>query len=484
MTVRRQVFRGAAVIGVGQGLGQVLSFLRNVIVARLLGPEDFGIAATFALTVSLLEMISDLGADKLIIQAPDGDDPKLQATAQLWQFARLAIGAILILIMAWPLAAMFGVLHARWAFYWLALVPLMRGLMHLDIKRLQRHMRFGAQVSSDLGSQIIATALAWPLAYWLRDYSAMLWIVLVQTAAYVLCSHLRAERAYRWSCDRETAARLFIFGWPLLVNSLLMFGIFQGDRAIIGAIYSMHDLGLYAAATALAFAPSMFLGSIVSSITLPLLSRTQTDRGEFERRYGICIGVLTLIASLLVVILAILGPRLLTLIFGESYAGAGGCLVILGIAQSVRLLRVGTTSAAMALSDTVNSMWSNTWRIGGIVGAAVAAALGLPLLWIAAAALLGEILALCYSALRLTRRHGIAARCIARPILTIAPVVSAAVAIQAYYPPKTVYGAGLFLVALSLCCGLSILVASPGLRREIAHFKTYKTLTASMIESA
>ena len=135
MSLRRHVFKGAAVVGGGQALGQVLSFVRNVIVARLLGPDDFGIAATFALTVSLLEMISDLGTDKLIILAADGDNPRLQASAQLWQFAREAVGALLILALAWPLAALFGVPQARWAFYWLALVPLLRGLLHLDIKR-------------------------------------------------------------------------------------------------------------------------------------------------------------------------------------------------------------------------------------------------------------------------------------------------------------------------------------------------------------
>ena len=67
---------------------QGLSFVRNIIVARLISPQDFGIAATFAITMSLLEMISDLAADRLIIQAKDGEDPQLQATAQLWQFTR------------------------------------------------------------------------------------------------------------------------------------------------------------------------------------------------------------------------------------------------------------------------------------------------------------------------------------------------------------------------------------------------------------
>jgi len=482
VSLRRQVFKGAAVVGLGQGFGQALSFVRNVIVARLLGPEDFGIAATFALTLSLLEMISDLGTDKLIIQAQDGDDPRLQATAQLWHFTREAFGAVLIIALAWPLAAVFGVPHARWAFYWLALVPLLRGLLHLDIKRLQRHMRFGPQVLSELGSQVLATILAWPLAYWLRDYSAMLWIVIAQTGVFALCTHMCAARPYRWCGDRAMVARLFVFGWPLLINSLLMFGVFQGDRAIVGALYSMRDLGLYAAAMALAMAPATLLGSIISSVTFPLLSRVQADRVEFEHRYGVCSGALSCVAGALVIVLVIAGPRILILTFGESFSVAGRCLALLAAAQSVRLLRVGTTVAAMSLGDTVNSMWSNAWRVTGIGGVIVVAVCGLPLHWIAAAALFGEVLALLYSLLRLSQQHKIRSDTCLWPALAAAPTAAAAFAVPAFSTVGGVYGSGLVAVGLIVCCVMLVLVASTGLRREIGRLWPRRMAPARITE--
>jgi len=194
VSLRRSILKGAALLSAGQAVGQGLSFVRNIIVARFVCPADFGIAATFAITVSLLEMVSDLAADKLLIQAKDGDEESLQATAQAWQVLRGVCAAALLLLLAWPFAALFHVPQAQWAFYWLAAVPLLRGFVHLDIRRLQRHMQYWPAVLAESGAQLLATAAAVALAWWLRSYAAMLWIVILQSAALTLGSHLVARR--------------------------------------------------------------------------------------------------------------------------------------------------------------------------------------------------------------------------------------------------------------------------------------------------
>src|SRR5438445_272180 len=82
----------------------------------------------------------------------------------------------------------------------------------------------------DFGTNLFITLLALPLAFSLRNYSVMLWLLLLQGVSSMVGSHLLAERPYRWAWDRNYLKRVFAFGWPLLVNGLLMFLIFQGDR--------------------------------------------------------------------------------------------------------------------------------------------------------------------------------------------------------------------------------------------------------------
>jgi O-antigen/teichoic acid export membrane protein len=223
------VLKGGVKLSVGQIVVQACTFLRSVVLGRLMSPANFGIAATFAMTFYLLDMISNLAADTLLIQAKEGDHPSFENTAHLWQAARGLANAAVLLIMGGTTSHLFGDPQAKWAFQVLALVPLISGFTHFDKNRVQRDMKFGPIVLVDVSSNVLMTLAAFPLALWLRDYSAMLWILIAQALCNTVGSHLVAERRYGWAWDRLYARQILAFGWPLLINGLLMFLIFQGD---------------------------------------------------------------------------------------------------------------------------------------------------------------------------------------------------------------------------------------------------------------
>ena len=82
MTMRRQVWRGLSAVGSGQAMSQALGLTRNIILARLLSPENIGVAVALAAVLALVDLISDLSVDKVLIQSANGDDPVMQRTAQ------------------------------------------------------------------------------------------------------------------------------------------------------------------------------------------------------------------------------------------------------------------------------------------------------------------------------------------------------------------------------------------------------------------
>ncbi len=202
MKTREKLLRGTLALGSGQVLGQGLALLRNVIVARMVTTADYGIASAFMVTVQLLESLSDLGTGTYLIQSPHGDDESTIDTAHTVNALRAVMNAIVLFGLAWPVSALFGIPQARWAFQCLALWPLFNGIAHLDLCRLQRQMRFDQAVTDEVASQAAALLLAWPLAYWLRDYSAILWLLLIQRLVATGASFLLAERPYRWGWNR------------------------------------------------------------------------------------------------------------------------------------------------------------------------------------------------------------------------------------------------------------------------------------------
>lgn len=164
MSIRRAALKGTALVGAGRMLDRGLQFGRNIIVARLLSPEDFGIAALFAMTISLLEMISNLAVGTLLIQSPRGDEPEFQQTSQLMMVVRGFLLGAVIFLFAGPVARLFDVPQSAWAFRLLAVVPMIRGLAHTDIIRMQRQMNFKPSIVMDVSSQLFSFVFAWPLA--------------------------------------------------------------------------------------------------------------------------------------------------------------------------------------------------------------------------------------------------------------------------------------------------------------------------------
>src|ERR1017187_1787789 len=109
MLHRNSVINGGLSLALGQAASQACSFIRSIIVARLLSPENFGVAAIFATLLSLLEMVSNLSSSVLIVQAGDGDEPALQNHAQLTLAARGVWNALLFLALAGPVSQLFGI---------------------------------------------------------------------------------------------------------------------------------------------------------------------------------------------------------------------------------------------------------------------------------------------------------------------------------------------------------------------------------------
>ena len=75
--------RGAGLYLAAALISQASGLVRYVVLARLLGPRELGLAAALTVTGSFFEMVTDTGSDRFLIQDPDGDLPAVQRMVQL-----------------------------------------------------------------------------------------------------------------------------------------------------------------------------------------------------------------------------------------------------------------------------------------------------------------------------------------------------------------------------------------------------------------
>ena len=419
MTLRRRIFRGTAYVTLGEGVGYVASFVRNMILARVLSKADFGLAAVLGMVLSLLEFTAKLSVGRFLVQDKEGDNPDFVATGHTLQTAAGVVSAIAIVVLAPWLALWFGIRDHAWALALLAGVVFVRGLEHLDVRRFERHLRFGPSAAVEAVPQIVITLAAWPLAQWFGDYRAVLVLLLAKVMLSCGLSHLWAEQRFRWTWRREYAVRMLRFGWPLILTGFLMFGIMQGDQFVIATFYSMEELAPYAAAVALVMAPQFLVGRVFNSVSLPLMARVQDDPVEFGRRYRQVMGVMSLYAAVATAGMIVGAEAFMRFVYGPKYVGAGTLMAWLAVVAAFRSLRIAVAVANLAKGDSQSQLIANLFRATSLGPAFWVAWRGEPLWLVAACGLLGEGLAIWVCGWRLRQREGLPLGATLRPALGI-----------------------------------------------------------------
>jgi O-antigen/teichoic acid export membrane protein len=364
------VFRKALLILSGNAFASLLLLARTLIVARLISVEDFGIAATFAISMAVVEMMSALGLQQQIVQAKDGHDPRLQAGLQGFQLLRGVVAGLVLFLLAGPIARLLNVEEVTWAYQLLAVVPVLNALVHFDIYRMNRTMVFLPGILAAVVPAAVSLALVWPLAVWFGDWRVMLWAILAQAVVTVLTSHLVAERPYRLLFDRAIMGQSLRFGWPLLANGVLLFLVFNGEKLIVGRELGMAELAIFSMGVTLTLTPTLVMAKSLQSFFLPQLSALQSgapvhaqtghDFGLVARatlQAGLLVGAVLVVAVLLV------GDPLVQVLLGPKYAGLVPLLAGLAVLQALRVFKSGGSIVALACGQTENAVVANLVRV-------------------------------------------------------------------------------------------------------------------------
>ncbi|MBX3744452.1 MAG: oligosaccharide flippase family protein [Verrucomicrobiae bacterium] len=469
MGIKRSALKGSAVVALGEGLGFAASFIRNMILARALPKADFGIAATFAMVITLLEVSAKMGIARFLVRDKEGNEPEFLAAAHFLHGVAALASCALIAALAWPIAHLFGIREHATALLALALIPLLHGFGHLDVRRFERTMRFGPATWIEAGPQLVITALAWPVAVWLGDYRSVLLLLVLKALLSWTGSFLFAERPYRWLFHREYVTRMLRFGWPLILNGFLMFAVMRGDQFVVATFYPMEELAAFAAAASLALAPILLFSRVFASVMLPVLAKAQDDPAVFERRYRLILAFMSAFSAAYAMGLIVAAEPLMQFAFGSKYAGAGLLLAWLAAANALRNVRRATAIAAIAKGDSVNELYSN---LSGGVALLPALAIGFlrdPVWMIAAVGLLGEFVACWVAFRRLSRRDGVPLATSLVPSGLVLLIIAAAGALHLAleHQPWPMPVMLLLGIAAALTGSVAVLLILPASRQQI-----------------
>jgi O-antigen/teichoic acid export membrane protein len=355
--------KGARLFFAAAMTSQIAALVRYVFLARLLGPEQLGLAATLMVTASFFDLVSDTGADRFLIQDRFGDREDVQSLVHLAYVIRGTVTAIAMVAFCVPLAAVYRAPQLAVGFAFLAISPFVRGFLHLDIKRAQRRFDFRPEARRLIASELIGLVVLIAAAWFERNFYAVIWGVVARDLSRTLLSHLFAERPYRLHWVREAGMRLVRFSYPLMLTGLMLFIGTQGDRVVVAHWLGARSLGLYSAVLLLIYVPSFVILNYMHGLYVPMIS---AERDHPDRREHIIetMGGQTFVLGIVMCAgFALVAPTAVTILYGHRYTQSAFLIGAIGIMQCARFLIGWPTTVNLSLGHSRYVFASNFVRL-------------------------------------------------------------------------------------------------------------------------
>ena len=468
----KKILRGSAVLSLNEIVSNGCSFIRNIILARIISKGDAGIANLLGVTFLFLEFTSKMAFGQLVISSKNGGDRRFVDTEHTVQLAIGLCSSLIFFALAQPLAEILGVPQLASGLRILACSPLCMSLANLGAWTYAREMHFERAVSMEIIPQIIVTIVAWPLAVWLKDFRAFIWLQVGKVALSILVSWIVAGRRYSLGFRMDYCREIFKFSWPLVLAGLIMICSSQGDRLLMTKGYSLADLGTYGVAWSIAATPTLAILKIVGGTALPMMAKAADNRPVLRTQYALLAQIFSLCGTLFALTMIIGGENIMTLLFRDKYAGAGIIAGWIACGQAARMIRGAPIGVAWGRNETGTQMVGNLVRMLALLIVVPVVWLKASLIWVAIAGMIGEILALTVNTVAVRRKHDMEMSLCFIPTLVAALCIAAAGATANWLFPSRGYIMTAFLLAVSY--GLSALIFStvfPEIGGEITRIR-------------
>jgi O-antigen/teichoic acid export membrane protein len=291
-SLSREAVRGTLWNYLSFASGKGLNFITTIILARLLAPEQFGLVAFCTIAIQYLDIMNTAGINSALIARRD----RLEEAANAAFVANVIMGVVsfgLAWIAAPYIAQFFHAPEITDMFRILAVFLPINGLGLVPDSLLQRNLRFQTRLIPDLSRNITKGLTSIILAVMGFGAWSLIWGQIVGEVIPVIISWLLVDWRPGWKFDRQVTREVLTFGGHIIIVELV--GALRNniDYLIVGRMLGARNLGYYTMAYRIPELTIRSVNNVVGRVSLPILSRIQTDK---EVLRGIYFGYIRYIA--------------------------------------------------------------------------------------------------------------------------------------------------------------------------------------------
>jgi lipopolysaccharide exporter len=341
--------RSGGILASASVVENLLRFVRNVVLARLLAPDAFGLMATVMAAVAMLEAFSEVGLRQSIIQNNRGSEDDFLNI--IWWLS--VIRGMIIYCIAYMAAPFIGeffnrpdsTMILRTGFL---AIPF-NALVSPRITVLEKKLQFMRWVVLMQGSAVAGIAIAIGSAVYFQNVWALILGYISESVFKCLLSYIYCPIFPVLKFNTVCLKDILSFSRGMYGLPIMMLLFVQTDVIIIGRVLSMELLGLYAIARGLSEIPANFFSKIAHPILLPSFSMLQDNHSKLNNAILDTTNMMATMAIPLFVFFILFSDLLLSLLYGAIYGSMAVTFSILCIYSFVYLCSSIAMSAFISI---------------------------------------------------------------------------------------------------------------------------------------
>lgn len=371
-------------------VAQAFRLVNNVVLARLLAPELFGIMLIVNTLRTGVELLSDIGIGQNIISNKNGEDPDFYNTAWVLQIARGIILAIVCIAFTYPISQFYNSQTIYKIIPVISSIFIMTGFQSISRFIAQKRLNVKSVSIYDIFVAVstmvihIICAIVTP-TIWALVYGSVISSAVSMAASFFIVDGIRHSLRF----SKAYAKEIMHFGKWILISTIIYFLSMNFDRLYLARSLPFQILGIYGVARSLADVISLLMARIGSLVIFPMVAAAGHSEGVLREKLARGRTTLLLGGAALVSLFVAASDLVVFVLYDDRYALAALMLPVLALGVWFSILCTISESVLLGVGRPSYGAFANLAKL-------VWLAVGLPV-GIAYFGVAGAILAMATS---------------------------------------------------------------------------------------
>lgn len=259
--------------------------LTNMILARLLTPSDFGVVAICNMLISLVDLLSDAGFSKYIIQFEFNSDNQRKKYNDVAFWTNIAFSfsmVVFIFIFRKQIAELLGDSEYATVISIASIQLIITSFSSIYISNFRREFKFNKLFVSRIFTILTPLVITIPLAIYFKSY----WSLIIGNITGSLVNSIVLSRMSKWQpslyYNFSVLKNMFSYSAWSICEALANWLIFWVDTFIVGHYFSDYELGIYKNSSNMVMSIVGMIASAVNPVIFSLLSRLKLQYDKFN----------------------------------------------------------------------------------------------------------------------------------------------------------------------------------------------------------